>query len=692
MNINRFLENSWRTDVIGRNIYTRGMELDRKYGASEDRPYTKWCEPAFGLNGAAAIAHQIDVCDILVPEIFENGAKREFRSMRNRWTPAYMETYYRSAPDKDYYERTGTLCVKEKKGFLPGDTFFAELTLYNDKREDTEINVKLCSPFQKHGDIFYDVKAKVMPRALVDWYTVDGVGCAKFDGGADEVTVKVPGGQSVKLKYAFAYDAADKDKCFTAVENALKCADPFNKMESAFNSWMAEHIPVLTTDDNDILKVYYYRAFLVYHAIHTPKKLIPDHKYEGACVYESPFGSYFGAPVGLSIPLQIEEMKWLDLGDVIHSQLENWKKALGKTQRYIQFTPLAVWHQYLHDGDKDFLCTMFDECKAYVAQKYDVKTPDCLPLMTGSWMTGAEYQPSFYQYTSPEWDWRHDNERVNDGFEKTSLYRADECIMLAGNLYACGKMAETLGKTDDAALYDKCSKTVIKKMKELMWDEERGTFVDAYEDGRRCDKAIGYDSVAPLMWGLAGKKYDKAFDFLFSDLFAADFPMPTVEKDCPMYWFDNCVAGPAASSTNDPHYYDCSWNGPTWPFADTVVLEALGNAALNNAALRPKFIELFGRFTELHFMYGDRTVPMIAEHYRSTDGVTFSPYVDYFHSEWLSLFFAYWAGISVSEDGVGFSPITKSDFTIENVTVRGKKYRFTQKTENGHTIFKASIM
>ena len=38
---------------------------------------------------------------------------------------------------------------------------------------------------------------------------------------------------------------------------------------------------------------------------------IPESDFYDQCVYESPFGSWFGAPVGLPIPLQIEEMKWI---------------------------------------------------------------------------------------------------------------------------------------------------------------------------------------------------------------------------------------------------------------------------------------------------------------------------------------------------------------------------------------------
>ena len=150
-----------------------------------------------------------------------------------------------------------------------------------------------------------------------------------------------------------------------------------------------------------------------------------------------------------------------------------------------------------------------------------------------------------------------------------------------------------------------------------------------------------------------------------------------------MYWFDNCIAGPTESSPAEPHQYGCSWNGPIWPFAVSLVLEALGYATYQNRNLIPVFNRIFADYTELHFDFGDRTVPCIREHNRPSDGTTFSIYTEYFHSEWINLLMSYYLGIRVEEDGIDFCPATEECFSVSGVVIKGKSYRFTQEMKDG---------
>ena len=153
-----------------------------------------------------------------------------------------------------------------------------------------------------------------------------------------------------------------------------------------------------------------------------------------------------------------------------------------------------------------------------------------------------------------------------------------------------------------------------------------------------------------------------------------------------MYWFDNCITGPVVASLSDPHPYDCSWNGPVWPFALSLVLDALGDASYTNDALCATFERLFLEYTELHFDCGDRSTPCICEHYCPTDGMSFSPYTEYFHSEWLNLFFSYYLGIRVTEEGISLRPITADTFSVEGIVIRGKTYRVSQEWRDGSPV------
>lgn len=689
MNYNRFLENAHRSDVIGRNIYTMGRKTIYDYKREMAiLPSEAWDTPDLGLPGIVAVGHQIDVADLLTLKISVNGNLQHFTPVRNRWTPAWMETYYRSAVEADYYPKSGTLCLKETKCFLDGDTFLAELTLFNDRRKPMEVEASLCVPFTQIQPCTYRVEANILPGSLGRPYKLEGVAVAAMENYCGQMRLTIPANGSVVVRYAFAFEPADDKAAWSRVKAALREVHPFQQSEDRFNTWVEQNVPVLKTDNVDILKIYYYRYFVIYRGIHTPRTIIPDHDFTGECVYESPFGYWFGAPVGLSVPLQVEEMKWMKKPGAVYSQLRNWKNDAGNSRGYIQATPMAVWNLYTVRGDDSILEEMYEACRGYALWKCDPSDPGKLPVQTGSWGTGAEYQPSFYQFTEPQYDWRHDNELSWQGYPHTKLHRVDECVLHAANLTACARMAQKLGREDDRAMLENHAQKTMERILKLFWNEEKQFFFDCDPDSlRQCDESRCYDGFFPLLWKLAGKEYRGVFDHLKpGGPFTADFPVASVDKQSPMYWFDNCIAGPTASSVQDPHYYECCWNGPTWPFATSFVLEALGGAAEDDGKWIDLWLDLFERYTQLHFAYGDRSLPRIAEHYRSTDGASFSPYHEYFHSTWISLFMRYWAGIHVEEGKLVFEPLTNDSFTLEGVWANGVQYRLQQYRKDGKLV------
>lgn len=677
LNYNKFLANGKRSDIHGYNIYTRGLTAKNNNPIRLQTPVNKWDPPSMGLNGAVAIGHEIDKSDLCVPVYFANGENLSFEVVRNTWTPAYMTTVYRCTPYGEY-KRSGLICVKETKAFSEDDVFVARVTVTNDGRNEVQLKVTLSLPFERISEGLYSVKAKIMPGSLFKELYLDGVCSAKFNSG-EEILLNIPAQSSVTFSYGFSYDSKDTDKATKKLKSAFEIPDIALDAEKRFNSWIDNHAPYFECDDLDMMKVYYYRLFLIKCAVHTPEDVIPDSEFKGPCVYESPFGKWFGAPVGLPIPLQLEELKWLGLHNVTSSHIDNWAKSHGCTQSYIQFTPYAILKCYYHSGDETLISNTYNNCKAFTLQ--DIKDVFTLPQTRGSWVTGAEYQPSFYQHTNPQWDWRHDNEGTDDGFEKAVLYRLDECVMFALNLKALGKMAEILGNIDDNKLFDEYYKQCCELIKNRFWDEEKNFFFDIdVKSGKRCNEAPCYDGFMPMLLELDGD-FSRTFDRLINDEFVGDYSLRSVSTKCPMYWFDNCITGPVASSLNEPHSYHCCWNGPVWPFAVSLVLDSLGNAMGDNVQMKNLFCRIFEKYTELHFESGDRSIPCIFEHYRPTDGMSFSKFNEYFHSEWINLLFSHFAGIHVTDSLVTFSPATEYEFQISGIEIRGEKYTFRQYRE-----------
>jgi hypothetical protein len=149
-----------------------------------------------------------------------------------------------------------------------------------------------------------------------------------------------------------------------------------------------------------------------------------------------------------------------------------------------------------------------------------------------------------------------------------------------------------------------------------------------------------------------------------------------------MYWSGNCITGPAQSTVEKPHDYDCCWNGPTWHFTNGFMCEALGSAALTVGSedMKLKWLDFFNKWADLHYAYGDKSVPCVIEHNRPTDGARFRSYVDYFHSSWIDPFMKFYLGIQIDDTGkFSFNPFTTEEFEIRDISIMGKQYSFSQQ-------------
>ena len=670
MNYNKLFLNTKRTDLIGKNLSTvtvSGADIE-----NED----KWDAPRFAMQGKFCCGHETELSDILTLEISENGRPLEFEPKRNSWTPAYLETYYRCTPQKEYYVHHGCIFAKETKAITAGDVFVSEMTVANNKKEKTTLKIKLSSPLEFLGNSIYKAAGKVLANATEKNLEFTGYICLL--GCEPEFEITLAPEEIYKFKYVFAYGLSEEAAKEKANEELAK-KDSFKDNENAINSWFSENVPALKTENRILEKIYYYRYLMIYINSFTPMDVNPADKLPGAVMYENRYGGWFDCAIALPVPLQINEAKWLGNGELSVSQIDLWTGG-GVYMGYIQYTPYSIWEYYVNHKDKALLERSYEFCKEFTLKDYDEKNP--LPIRIGSWPTGAEYSASFYQHTEPAWDWRCDSEGyAKEGFEISALYRLDEITYFAANLMAMRNMARVLGKPDEADKFESILKTITEKIKENFWNEKDKMFYDIdVKSGKQCDEAACYNSYAPFAFGIIDdEKYISCFDKLMDEnWFADDFSITTTAKDCPIYWFDNHIAGPTASSPQNPHFYSCCWNGPIWPYAVSLVLNALGEAAKKYPQLQEKWLVIFEKYMNLHFLNGDFNVPCIFEHYRPGEATTFSKHGDYFHSAGVDLFMKYWAGISVTEDGVTFAPFTTEEFALENVKIGGKSYTFRQ--------------
>lgn len=686
-NVNQFLRNSVRTELIGQNMFVFPRPEQKYPWDFPDRgrfcPAHIWGEPEFAMKGVLGLGYHTDGEDAVGMDVYQNGEKLSFHAVRHVWTPAYMETFYRCSPGREY-RRSGLVVIRERKCITKEDVFVSEITAINDDREAVELEFRITSSFARADGPFYRVELKTKPEGLLKTYRIQGYFCVNSREGSRFTRRLEPFG-SCSFRYSAAYGRKDRKEIRNRCERALGYRDVFERCERDFNQWFQKNVPELTTDQPEILKAYYYRWFVVYKNTYTPGKIIPNHPVKGRAVYESSFGDWYGCPIGLPVGMQVEETKWMKDKATAREHLDNWGRSAGCYQGYIQFTPFAAWHFYEMTGDRQWLERAYPGFRRYTFARLDQNDPRRLPVTTGSWGTGAEYQPSFYQHTPVAWDWRNDVEMAeNTGGELWPLYRLDEIVFTIANLQACERMAAELGNTEEQTACAHFKTEMLTALKEDFWNADRGLFLDVdVKTGRQCDRAACYDSFAPFLWDLvSGEPYDRAIDRILDEkLFWGTFPITTVEKTCPMFWADNCITGPCASGKDAPHSYGCCWNGPVWPFADTLVLTALGDAAGRKRKYHKPWLRFFEAYTKLHFLCGDYSVPDILEHYRYSDGTPFSSTHDYFHSGYIDLLMKYWAGIRVENQKVTFQPLTRDAFALTGVVIGGISYDFRQYYE-----------
>ena len=250
--------------------------------------------------------------------------------------------------------------------------------------------------------------------------------------------------------------------------------------------------------------------------------------------------------------------------------------------------------------------------------------------------------------------------------------------------------------TEEAELLESIAQKQTESILEKLWCKKTGCFVGVEPtSGAHADEALCYDSFMPYLWGMIKtERFTGAFKKMFDEqLFWDEFPVTSAAKTNVMYWGGNCLVGPTQASVAEPHIYPCSWNGPSWHYANGLLVAALGAVVEgnNDENLRVKWLALFERWSELHFLYGDRSTPCAVEHHRPSDGARFRNIVDYFHNSWLDPLYSYYFGIRIELDRLEFNPFFSGEFRLANIIVGELEFAFEQQIDADGRIIKKII-
>lgn len=211
---------------------------------------------------------------------------------------------------------------------------------------------------------------------------------------------------------------------------------------------------------------------------------------------------------------------------------------------------------------------------------------------------------------------------IADNFEGTEMsLGGDGCRPLVnsamyGEAKALARLCKMAGEDGKAAMYARKANELEKKIKEMLWNEERGFFTTLLEDFAKSPvrELHGY---APWYFGMPLDGYEKAWATLSrEDGFLAPLGLTFPERS---------ARGFAIAYEG----HECQWNGPSWPYATSVALDALvRHLQCKGAKGLPE-----GTFAKLLSQYA-------RQHRRTREDGTTVPWIDEnvnpFTGDWIS--------------------------------------------------------
>lgn len=460
-------------------------------------------------------------------------------------------------------------------------------------------------------------------------------------------------------------------------ENIYSCYDDY------FIQWFEVNVPGFSCSAADAEKLYYYRWYLVYKNLIYPE----IDCFQKACFYEGK--DVISVPCCCSAPMHIDEAKWIRDPSISHgyasslldSQVEEGMEKGRFRDSYLNYFPAAVWNMYLVQKDPAIIDEYVDRIADFVNWESGdqfVHEEDMLPVVTGTWRTAMEYQPSFFEFTEPKWD--HTKSAPFNKERETALKRIDEAVFLYLNLQALQKMLALKGRYTEADRYqekwNKLKENIISKM----WDEDSRFFYDLEPTSDA--KALLSRSVVGFFPGLTDilqEEHMSMYNYLGDpEEFYTEYPIPTVSKRCPAYAPDNVwLIGPHASAGN-PYRYPCCWNGPSWHFSNSIALDGLG-ASIQQFENAKAYVELFrdlwNKWTKAQIQDEENNIVNTSESVNPETGVWNKEVYDYFHSYYNAILISRIIGMIPEESEIlRIRPLDMGwdYFILENVLYHGK--------------------
>ncbi len=374
---------------------------------------------------------------------------------------------------------------------------------------------------------------------------------------------------------------------FNADDEELVAHIP-NKEAFAF---LAKNIPLFECPDQDFERTYYFRWWTYRkHVRNTPDghvitEFLPDVVWAGKHNTISCPGAH-----------HYYEGRWLHDPKYLDEYSVFWLRKGGEPRRYSFWIADAFHARNLVTPDRELLVGLLPEL---VANYHE-------------WEKG--------------WDWygHRLGQRENglfytvddrDGGEVSiggHGFRPTLNSYMYGDARAIAEISRMAGNVEQAAIYQKKADSIKRLVQDKLWDRQARFFKVLNTDGKLADvrELHGY---TPWYFNMPDPGYEAGWKELMDDKgFHAPYGPTTAERRHPRF-------------TVSYEGHECQWNGPSWPFATSIVLTALANV-LNHyeqeAVGRGDYFETLRIYTKSHQLKREdgKVVPWIDENLNPMTG------------------------------------------------------------------------
>lgn len=253
--------------------------------------------------------------------------------------------------------------------------------------------------------------------------------------------------------------------------------------------------------------------------------------------------------ISLASGLHIAESRWLRDSRYAEDYARFWFRGGGAQHAYTSWVPYAVWQLAEATGGTALLEELYPE---FLAEYAAWETG--FPVFGGKRVErGAN--GLFYTY-----DFFDGGEISVSGHG----YRPLSNAAVYSSARTIARVASLVGDEATAAAFTDRAGALKGGVQRLLWNPERQFFMTRTQEGRLADVKELY-GLSPWYFGLPDEGYAAGFAELFNpDCFAAPYGPSFTEQ-----------AHTGFRLLYEGH--ECQWNGPSWPYATSLVLGAMEN-------------------------------------------------------------------------------------------------------------------